>query len=327
MNSRISPLIAFMLLFFSLCFQSTNNTVTDTILPGQSLTHPETIVSRNGIFELCFFSPGHSTKNYLAIRFKNVSEQSVVWVANREYPFPDSTAVLSFNQVGDLVISDGKMTYAVTSTSAGNGTYAMLLDTGNLILTNRVFELFWLSFDRPTDTLLPGMTLGYSWPLTSWKSLEDPAPGNFSLRLGDPRLGDRLTIMEGPDVYWTAKKFILISAIPFVVELKSRHRKRPGDPNRIGKCDLTRTGIVDVDVGNGDPDEELFGLDPSELPHAALLNKGRDIVIIRDVSADRVESVLLLALLLEPHEPGGAVVVDLVAGLRASSCGAPRQRP
>ena len=100
-------------------------------------------MSPNGIFELCFFSPGNSTKYYLAIRFKNVSEQSVVWVANRKYPFPaDSTPVLNITQDGDLVISDGTMTYAMTNTSAGNGTYAMLLDTGNLILTNRVLELF-----------------------------------------------------------------------------------------------------------------------------------------------------------------------------------------
>lgn len=100
-------------------------------------------------------------------------------------------------------------------------------------------------------------------------------------------------------------------AIPFVVELKSRHRKRPGDPSRIGERDLTRTGIVDVDVGNGDPDEELLGLDPGELLHAAVLDKGRDLVVVRDVSADGAEPVLLLALLLEPHEPGGAVVADL----------------
>nr|POE76373.1 g-type lectin s-receptor-like serine/threonine-protein kinase [Quercus suber] len=209
MNSRISPLIAFLLLFFSLGFQSTNNTVTDTILPGQPLTHPETIVSPNGIFELCFFSPGNSTKYYLAIRFKNVSEQSVVWVANRKYPFPDSTAALNINQDGDLVISDGTMTYAMTNTSAGNGTYAMLLDTGNLILTNRVLEVFWQSFDYPTDTLLPGMKLiGYvNASLISWKSREDPAPGLFYLQWGFNIYSTAqpiIKIMEGSEVYWTS---------------------------------------------------------------------------------------------------------------------------
>ncbi|XP_050260561.1 G-type lectin S-receptor-like serine/threonine-protein kinase At4g03230 [Quercus robur] len=208
MNNRISPLIAFLLLFFSLGFQSTYNTVTDTILPGQSLTHPETIVSPNGIFELCFYSPGNSTKYYLAIRFKNVSEQSVVWVANRKYPFPDSTAALNINQDGDLAISDGTMTYAMTNTSAGNGTYAMLLDTGNLILTNRVLELFWQSFDYPTDTLLPGMKLIVdNASLISWKSREDPAPGHFYLQLGlniYSTVQPIIKIMKGSEVYWTS---------------------------------------------------------------------------------------------------------------------------
>ncbi|KAM4087674.1 hypothetical protein ACB094_07G012800 [Castanea mollissima] len=205
MNSRISPLITFLLLFFFPGFQSTNNTVTDTILPGQSLTHPKTIESPNGIFELCFFSPGNSTKYYLGIRFKNVSEQSVVWVANRKYPFPDSTAVLNINRDGDLVISDGTMTYAMTNTSAGNGTYAMLLDTGNLILTNRVLELFWQSFDYPTDTLLPGMKLrGHvNASLISWKSREDPAPGLFYLQWGLSIYSTVVPIiMKGSEVYW-----------------------------------------------------------------------------------------------------------------------------
>ncbi|KAM4087673.1 hypothetical protein ACB094_07G012700 [Castanea mollissima] len=208
MNSRISPLIAFLLLFSFPGFQSTNNTVTYTILPGQSLTHPRTIESPNGIFELCFFSPGNSTKYYLGIRFKNVSEQSVVWVANRNYPFPDSTAVLNINRDGDLVISDGTMTYAMTNTSAGNGTYAMLLDTGNLILTNRVSELFWQSFDYPTDTLLPGMKLrvgDVNASLISWKSREDPAPGLFYLQW-DFSIDSTVLpiIMEGSEVYWTS---------------------------------------------------------------------------------------------------------------------------
>nr|POE76377.1 g-type lectin s-receptor-like serine/threonine-protein kinase [Quercus suber] len=205
MNSRIAPLIAFLLLFFCLGFQSTNNTVSDTILPGQSLTHPETIVSPNGIFELCFFSPGNSTKYYFGIRFKNVSEPNVVWVANRKYPFPDSTAALIFNQDGGLVISDGTMTYNMTNTSAGNGTYARLLDTGNLILTNRVLELFWQSFDNPTDTLLPGMKLMVdNASLISWKSREDPAPGRFYLQWGFNIYSTvQPIIMEGSAEYWT----------------------------------------------------------------------------------------------------------------------------
>jgi len=45
--------------------------------------------------------------------------------------------------------------------------------------------------------------------------------------------------------------------------------------------------------------------------HAAVLDEGRDLVVVRDFSADGAEPVLLLALLLDPHEPGGAVVANL----------------
>ncbi|XP_030930723.1 receptor-like serine/threonine-protein kinase SD1-8 [Quercus lobata] len=211
MCSRISPLTAFLLLFFFLGFQSTNTTtnvtVTNTIQPGQSLTTSDTIVSPDGNFQLCFYSPKNSTEYYLVIRYKKVSEQNVVWVANREYGFIDSSVVLKINQDGDLVISDSRIYSPLTNTSAGNGTYAMLLNTGNFVLTDRGFEVLWQSFDHPTDTLLPGMTLGkYDWSLKSWKSKEDPAPGNFSLKLEYwyPKLEYwyRLTLMEGSKVYW-----------------------------------------------------------------------------------------------------------------------------
>ena len=74
----------------------------------------------------------------------------------------------------------------------------MLSDTGNLILTNKVLEVFWQSFEYPTDTLLPGMELS---SLTSWKSSEDPAPGLFSLQMD---YLNQLIIKEGSKVYWTS---------------------------------------------------------------------------------------------------------------------------
>ena len=185
MSSRISPLIviALFLTVFCIGLQSTNDIVTNTIQPGHPLNTSETLVSTNGIFELGFFTPGNSTKYYLGVRIKKVSEQNVVWVANREYPFPNSSAALTLNSDGNLVISDGRMTYMMANTSAGNGTYAMLLDTGNLIVTNKVLEVLWQSFDYPTDTIFPGMILESDFVATSWKSTEDPAPGLFSLQL------------------------------------------------------------------------------------------------------------------------------------------------
>uniref|UniRef100_A0A2N9I3I6 Apple domain-containing protein n=1 Tax=Fagus sylvatica TaxID=28930 RepID=A0A2N9I3I6_FAGSY len=68
-----------------------------------------------------------------------------------------------------------------------------LLDSGNLVVKdgNNVnpVSFVWQSFDYPCDTLLPGMKIGrnlvtgFDWFLSSWKSTDDPAPGEFTLRL------------------------------------------------------------------------------------------------------------------------------------------------
>jgi hypothetical protein len=156
-------------------------------------------------YVLGFFSPENSTKHYLVIYRWEDSYDGIVWVANREHPFPNSTAVLTFNQDGNLVISDGSLLYVMTNTSGGNDTYAKLLDTGNLILTNRASHILWQSFDHPTDTLLPGMKLKDAktgWSLTSWKSDEDPAPGLFSLQYLASR--KEVVLMKGSQQYWSS---------------------------------------------------------------------------------------------------------------------------
>jgi hypothetical protein len=201
MSSRISQLF-----LFCLGLQFTNATVTDTIRPGQSLTTSEYIQSANGRYKLGFFSQKNSIKYHVGIRFSYASDRNVVWVANREHPFPNSSAVLTFNADGNLAISDGRLLQYLLITnvaSGGNNTYARLLDSGNLILNNTALGVLWQSFDHPTDTLLPGMMIKddkTGWSLTSWKSNEDPAPGLFSLHLGSRK---ELIVMKGSELYWT----------------------------------------------------------------------------------------------------------------------------
>ncbi|KAG2682430.1 hypothetical protein I3760_11G191100 [Carya illinoinensis] len=212
MSRRISPFIPTLLLLFCLGLQLANGSVTDTIRPSQSLTTTETIVSAKRKFELGFFSPGNSTRNYVGIWYKK-DPRTVVWVANRERPFPNSSAVLTLNPDGNLVISGGIMQYMVANTSAGNDTYAILLDTGNLRVIKRVSDVvLWQSFEHPADTLLPGMNVSdftTRWSLTSWKSTEDPAPGLFSLHLGSWNELHRgswkeLIVMKGSEIYWSS---------------------------------------------------------------------------------------------------------------------------
>jgi hypothetical protein len=178
----------------------------DTLRPGQSLTTSlsDYIESAGGGFRLSFYSTENSTKHYVVI-YMNIKYRNIVWVANREHPFPNSSAVLTVDPDGNLVISDGVLLHMVTNTSGGNDSYARLLDTGNLILTNRASLIFWQSFDYPTETILPGMKIKDArtgWSLKSWKGYEDPAPGLFSLQY----LGSRkeLILMEGSEPYWNS---------------------------------------------------------------------------------------------------------------------------
>ncbi|KAK3199302.1 hypothetical protein Dsin_022717 [Dipteronia sinensis] len=76
----------------------------DTITPNETITHQKTIVSAGGRFELGFFSPKNDNSYYLGIWYKAVSPQTVVWVANRDYPILSSSASLSFGSDGNLSI-------------------------------------------------------------------------------------------------------------------------------------------------------------------------------------------------------------------------------
>ena len=149
-----------------------------------------------------FFSPKNDTNYYLGIWYKTVSPQTVVWVANREYPILSSSASLSFGSDGNIVIFDSKMSYIVTDTSSSNATNTTLLDSGNLILIEQHSQVVWQSFDYPTDTLLLGMKLGYDHSTGSSQS-QDPAPGVFPLVQDFMEGPEQLIIKNGSKIYQT----------------------------------------------------------------------------------------------------------------------------
>ncbi|RVX16141.1 G-type lectin S-receptor-like serine/threonine-protein kinase [Vitis vinifera] len=182
---------------------------TDTISQGQSITTSQTIISAGGEFELGFFSPGNSTKYYVGIWYKKVSEPTIVWVANRDYSFTDPSVVLTVRTDGNLEDWEGKISYRLTSISSNSKTSATLLDSGNLVLRNNNSRILWQSFDYPSHTFLPGMKLGYdkragkTWSLVSWKSTEDPSPGVFSMKY-DPKGSGQIFILQGSTMYWAS---------------------------------------------------------------------------------------------------------------------------
>ncbi|PIN02591.1 Non-specific serine/threonine protein kinase [Handroanthus impetiginosus] len=220
--------IPFFFFFFfipRLFFKST--TGADTMAPNQTLLdNGTTLVSQNGNFEFGFFSPWNSGNRYVGIWFKNVPQQTVVWVANKNNPITDLSGVLTITSSGNIIIfkNQSDMVWNASSpSSAVSNPTLKLLGNGNLVLKNDTTDddnpdgYLWQSFDYPCDTLIPGMKLGRNlrtnqeWYLTSWKSIQDPSPGEFTYRMhtgGLPsiilRQGSNITFRSGP---WDGVRF------------------------------------------------------------------------------------------------------------------------
>ncbi|KAI8004178.1 G-type lectin S-receptor-like serine/threonine-protein kinase [Camellia lanceoleosa] len=171
----------------------------DTITKTQSITGNNTIVSSGGSFEMGFFRPGNSQNQYLGIWYKKISVKirTVVWVANREIPLINSSGVLTIINPGILALVNGAGTviWSVNVTEFTQNPIAQLMDTGNLVVkdaNDKSEHFLWQSFDYPCDTQLPGMKLGKNFEtglerhITSWKSSDDPAQGDYKFQF-DPQ--------------------------------------------------------------------------------------------------------------------------------------------
>ncbi|CAM8900881.1 unnamed protein product [Rhodiola kirilowii] len=198
----------------------------DTLVANKSLSSNNTLVSSRGIFELGFFTPGSSLKEYVGIWYK-LDKASVIWVANRQLPVVKTPGKLTLRENGLLEISDSEnvIIWSSSSNESASNPVARLLDTGNFVVGDdyRIAndEFSWQGFDYPCDTRVPKMKVGYDKRKnrivyeSSWKSLDDPAEGEFIFKLditGIPQgiltKGSQETFRTGP---WNGETF---SGIP-----------------------------------------------------------------------------------------------------------------
>ncbi|XP_058073108.1 G-type lectin S-receptor-like serine/threonine-protein kinase At2g19130 [Magnolia sinica] len=217
-NRRSMPFLS-LLLFLILSLKAHLSNGSDSISPTQHLSWPHNLTSQDGKFELGFFTPGKSQNYYIGIWYKQVSEQTIVWVANRENPLQNpSNSILKIAEDGNLVLlSPSKFPIWSTNLISKplNLTVAVLLDTGNLVLRDRSNSslVHWQSFDHPTHTWLPGGWLGLNKAtgenqrLTSWKNSEDPAPGPFSLEIDPGQTTQYFIMWNGSKIYCTSGKW------------------------------------------------------------------------------------------------------------------------
>ncbi|XP_010268917.1 PREDICTED: G-type lectin S-receptor-like serine/threonine-protein kinase At2g19130 isoform X2 [Nelumbo nucifera] len=214
MRTQKDPWFFLSVLFLCFFLKAHPSNGAASISAGQSLSGNQTIVSEKGNFELGFFRPGTSSSQnyYIGIWYKQVSAQTIVWVANRENPVSDiNSSELKILEDGNLALFDQSkiLVWTTNLTSApSNSTEAVLLDSGNLVLRDGSDSSIWESFDHPTHTWLPGGKLSFnkrtnkSQLLTSWRSEDDPAPGIFSLELDPTGTNQYIILWNGSLQYW-----------------------------------------------------------------------------------------------------------------------------
>ncbi|KAL7243988.1 hypothetical protein ACSBR1_016249 [Camellia fascicularis] len=161
----------------------------------QQINDSGALVSARGDFKLGFFSTSNLRSRYLGIWYNNIPVQTIIWVANRDRPLNDSSGGLKIGDDGNLIFLDSGGIVAWSTgiqNISSKPTVALLLDSGNLVLRSEyggnTKSYIWQSFDHPSDTLIAGMKLGWDLRvsldryLTSWKSADDPSPGDISYR-------------------------------------------------------------------------------------------------------------------------------------------------
>ncbi|KAF7097903.1 hypothetical protein CFC21_099684 [Triticum aestivum] len=173
-----------------------------TLSARRPLRGKDTLVSAQGKFELGLFTPAGSSGDrlYLGIWYKNIPDQTIIWVGNRVSPLSS----LAFAELRvsaedgnlELVGPTGASAAPVvvwssnlpSPLSPGSNNTAEIRDNGNLVLVDggNSSNVLWQSFDHPTDTQVPEAWVGENkltgeyQVLTSWRNAQDPAPGMFS---------------------------------------------------------------------------------------------------------------------------------------------------
>ncbi|PRQ30517.1 putative non-specific serine/threonine protein kinase [Rosa chinensis] len=224
---RFDQLFIFFLIIFSslwCCHVAAADSIGDTLEIGDTLNSSSALVSASGKFTLLFLpNASNSNYSYLNIRRPNGIGANKAWVGNRDSPVLYLFGVLTLDSNNTLKIitnnegggGDPPIVLGSAPKSSSN-VVATLLDSGNFILQElnsdgSTKQVWWQSFDYPTDTFLPGMKLGVNhsnghiWSLTSWTDFFYPLSGPFTLGW-DPN-GRQLEIRGRGVVYWRSGNY------------------------------------------------------------------------------------------------------------------------
>ncbi|PUZ65315.1 hypothetical protein GQ55_3G213600 [Panicum hallii var. hallii] len=190
----------------------------DNIVPGDGISGNETLVSKNGEFELGFFSPGDNIHFFLGVRFKKMPSTSPkFWVRNK-VPITDLSASALEVFSGSLCIKEAGATLWCSSGAAPGpsppAAAAVLLDNGNLVVRDQAnsSRILWQSFDYPGDSLLPGARLGLDRDTGSNISMTyEHYPLNGSISVDQSRRNGFVLTTDGLDILGTFPDWMVTS--------------------------------------------------------------------------------------------------------------------
>ncbi|XP_015897141.3 G-type lectin S-receptor-like serine/threonine-protein kinase At4g27290 isoform X4 [Ziziphus jujuba] len=135
------------------------STAVDAITQTQFVSDGRSLTSKDGSFELGFFSPANSSSRFLGIWNRKIPLRTVSWVANVHKPINDSSGILMINSTGNAVILSQNTTvvWSTSSSKQAVNPILQLLDSGNLVLRDgedgNSGTFLWQSFDYTSDTL------------------------------------------------------------------------------------------------------------------------------------------------------------------------------
>ncbi|XP_062214932.1 G-type lectin S-receptor-like serine/threonine-protein kinase At2g19130 [Phragmites australis] len=219
MHSAVSLMVFGLLLSLQLHILPCH-AATDTVSPGQELAGGDKLVSSNGRFALGFFqaesrSSDDTPKWYLGIWFNTVPKFTPVWVANGENPVANlpSCKLLVYRDGNLLIQAKESTVWSSKANTTTKSTIATLLNNGNLVLrsASNASNIFWQSFDHPTDTILQGAKIGWNNAtglirrLVSKRNDIDQAPGLYSFELfGHNGATSIISSFNSSKPYWSS---------------------------------------------------------------------------------------------------------------------------
>ena len=146
-----------------------------------SLRYPHSWLSPSKRFAFGLYQQGSGFA--VGIWLVGMENKTIVWTANRDKPLVTSNAMVEFARDSELLLRTEQGPELVIASAEVPVSYAAMLDSGNFVLYDREYNIVWMSFDNPTDTILGGQTLLAGKQLYSSFSQSNHSIGRFLLAM------------------------------------------------------------------------------------------------------------------------------------------------